>query len=517
MHACANDRKVIPRSLASSLIIILSSLNFDAFNCEAFSIAPRTQTFTYLRDRYTCQSTRQHTALQMAPKSKPPPLPHTTDPFLLLGLDPSNPPTDSKEIKRAYRKRAMMYHPDVLTSADSSEEERRIASEDFAKINAAYEMLSGGGNGGASNREKQTSSGGYNYQPPHRRASSTSYNTRSTNWEDYMPNYQEEDSKYDAGGDSFGAIFSDLLTGVAAGAAGVSSGRGGIMNDLIDFLERNVDGFSSGYEDDTSLERLLTMGSFKEVANEMDEIDVLVSSLEKKLSSVQDEVMQLQSDLGYARKYSEKIDLEERIAELKAREKVVGGYLKKGRSRLVRLRERYKQLIVQGKGGRGYDTKKSEPRSTSQDTFTERTTSSSTTYKTAPATEPYSDRSSTTSTSSEPKSWRTEGFGGTGRRSSSSRRSSRRRSGSASENNSDSKQQTSSNQQEEKRSFEQDNMSSSSTVDSRPTKPIQTDTWTPPHRRAQSTTQKVAEDKRRLRELKVDDEFEKLKREMGQV
>ena len=38
-----------------------------------------------------------------------------------------------------------------------------------------------------------------------------------------MPNYNDEDEKYDAGGDSFGAIFSDLLTGAAGAAAGVAA------------------------------------------------------------------------------------------------------------------------------------------------------------------------------------------------------------------------------------------------------------------------------------------------------
>lgn len=410
-----------------------------------------------------------------------------------------------------------MYHPDVLTSADSSEEERRIASEDFAKINAAYEMLSGGGKGAAtSNTEKKTTSGGYNYQPPHRRSSS--YTTRSTNWEDYMPNYQEEDSKYDTDGDSFGAIFSDLLTGVAAGAAGVAGSRGGIMNDLIEFLERNVDGFSSGYDDDTSLETLLATGSYDEVANEMDEIDVLVSSLEKKLSSVKDEIMQLQADLGYAAKYSEKIDLEERIAELKAREKVVNGYLKKGRSRLVRLRERYKELVVQGRGGRGYDTTKARS-STSSRQANRSTSTSYTTNESVPSPSPSSNASSsssTTTSSSDAKSWRTEGFGGTGRRSSSSRRSSRRRSGAATPESTD---QTSSNRVREttQQNSSDRGYSSRSTTDRSIVVPARTEAWTPPHRRAQSTTQQVAEEKRRLRELKVDDEFEKLKREMGNM
>jgi hypothetical protein len=86
----------------------------------------------------------------------------------------------------------------------------------------------------------------------------------------------------------------------------------------------------------------------------MDEVDILVSSLETKMNTVQNELVQAQDELNVAIKYSEKLDIEERIAELKAREKVVEGYLKKGKKRLIRLRERYKELIVDGRGGKGY-------------------------------------------------------------------------------------------------------------------------------------------------------------------
>lgn len=39
--------------------------------------------------------------------------------------------------------------------------------------------------------------------------------------------------------------------------------------------------------------------------------------------------------------------------------------------------------------------------------------------------------------------------------------------------------------------------------------------WVPPHRRTQSSSERATQDRKRLRELKVDDDFEKLKREMG--
>ncbi|KAL7480185.1 hypothetical protein ACHAW6_005888 [Cyclotella cf. meneghiniana] len=567
------QRQLPSLSLSSVLIMAISSqLSLD---CEAFRtpFVPRASRSLLALPRHHHQHSRPHrpnTALHMTPtsKSKPPPLPNTTDPFLLLGLDPSNATTDAAEIKRAYRRRAMQYHPDVLLSADSTEGERKAASDDFAKINAAYEMLSGGG-GNVGGGEKKTTSGGYNYQPPHRRpssASSTRTGGKAPSWEDFLPNYSEEDAKYDAGGDSFGAIFSDLLAGVAAGAVGVAGG-GGIMGDLIDFLERNVDGFQSGYDDDSSLERLLSSGSFEDVANEMDEADVLVSSLEKKLLSVEEEMMQLQADLGYAQKYSEKLDIEERTAELKAREKVVKGYLKKGRNRLVRLRERYKELIVQGRGGRGYDYTATASSSSRRDTYGAQSSSSSSAYNTPPPTSAPTDRAAeTTSTSSnaESNSWRTEGFSSTGRRSSSSRRSSRRKSEAGSESTSESSCRPPPYQRKETREQTEPNeqayrskttsSSSSATANSGSTvEPMKNEEWIAPHRRITSSTERVAEDKRRverliegdlmtfwfyktrqcskhqtpssaervaenkrrLRELKVDDEFERLKREMG--
>jgi len=39
--------------------------------------------------------------------------------------------------------------------------------------------------------------------------------------------------------------------------------------------------------------------------------------------------------------------------------------------------------------------------------------------------------------------------------------------------------------------------------------------WVPPHRRTQSSAERNTQVKKGLRELKVDDDFEKLKREMG--
>jgi hypothetical protein len=515
------------------LLLLLQCALSWAFSLGGQAGGFRHQTSLCIRSRWQNYRSSTSKTVLMAKKTQPAPLPTTDDPFLLLGLD--NATADKQEIKRAYRKRAMQYHPDVLLDPDSTEAEREQASKNFARINAAYEMLTGGtkGNANTGSTSAKTTSGGYNYQPPHRRSSSysSSSSTRSTNWEDYMPNYNDEDAKYDAGGDSFSSIFSDLLTGAVGAAAGVAGSRGGgIFGDFIDFLEGNIDGFESGYsgyDDDRSLSELLNSGSFDDIANEMDETDILVTSLETKQKSVENDLVQIQADLNVATKFSEKLDLEERIAELKAREKVVKGYLKKGRNRLVRLRERYKELMVEGRGGRGYGSRTSESSASSSSysasssgpSSSYRTTNPSTTSSPPPSPPPPAP---STSASSD-KNWRTEGFSSSYGRSSSGRRSSRgnrRRTESVDEpSESSATNQQQPNQQQQRASETYSNRSSSSTnssARSSTSSPLkQYEPWVPPHRRTTSSTEAAAQDKKRLRELQVDDEFEKLKREMG--
>jgi len=368
-----------------------------------------------------------------------------------------------------------------------------------------------------------------------------------------MPKYDEENAKYDAGGDTFGSIFSDLITGAAGYAAGVSGGGGGgIVGDLIDFLERNVDGFESGYDDDKALSRLLQHGEFDEVASEMDETDILVSSLETKLNAVENDLMQAQADLVGAAKFSERLDIDERIAELKARDNVVRGYLKKGKKRLIRLRERYKELMVQGRGGRGYggattsagsgsaadSSRAGSSRSSGRRSESAQSTPSPA-ASSAASTSPTSGPPPAPPSSSSAKSWRNEGFTGSyGRSSSGSRRSSRSRGQGQEEASADDRStggtdQPSTNagqrpnQQQQRRTDGSDNSSSggsgSGSSDTRTTTTtIGTDKltpplepWVPPHRRTQSSAERDTQVKKRLRELKVDDDFEKLKKEMG--
>lgn len=120
-----------------------------------------------------------------------------------------------------------------------------IRGTDGGKGNAGAMRANGSSSG-------STISGGYTLQPLHRRQSGYSSTTsgKRINWVDFMPEYDEEDDKYNACGDSFGSIFSDVVNGAAVYVAGVSNkvGDGGEVGELTDFLEQNLDCFESGYE-----------------------------------------------------------------------------------------------------------------------------------------------------------------------------------------------------------------------------------------------------------------------------
>lgn len=477
----------------------------------------------------------------------------STDPFAILGLDV--PTADPKVIKRAYKRRALKFHPDVATTQESTPTQKKAASDRFAKINWAYQTLSGkreagdktyGGRSTASTGSGSgTSTGGWN--PPHRRSSgyasgdsspSSSAWPGSTDWRDFMPKY-EDDEKYDTGGDSFGKIFSDLFAGAAYGAAGVAGSSAGILMDFIDFLEGNVDGYggssssvgggfsSRGSDDyDAELQVLLRTGSLDDVANEMDDTNLVVEQLQSKARSIEDEVLSTNAEAKMASKYMEKIELEERVAELQARKTVVDGYLRKSRKRLLSLQTRYKELISTGTANDSYaggGRRSSNPGSTS-------TSSPSSSDNTA------SSRSRSSSVGGDEKeAWKTEGFG-----SSSSQRGSRgsarrraRRSTASSTETSSSTRATSaptpspaastppksespySSSSYSRESFRPPPPSSTPSSAIRNTTP-NNNSNVPPHRRTSTNYETSAEEnKRRMREIQVDEEFEKLKKELG--
>ncbi|GMH72174.1 hypothetical protein TL16_g05849 [Triparma laevis f. inornata] len=164
--------------------------------------------------------------------------------------------SDPSEVKRAYRKLALKYHPDVNPNA----------REEFDQITTAYKFLTDPSSSSSSSSSPPT-------PPP---SSSSRARTRyrpsssstSTDWRDYMND--PEDKKYDTD-DSFSSIFSDLLKTGAGYAASYS--QGGILNDLVDFLENNVESFGS-YDNNDSLSEILASTDVKTILAETEETQV---------------------------------------------------------------------------------------------------------------------------------------------------------------------------------------------------------------------------------------------------
>ena len=63
-----------------------------------------------------------------------------TDYYEVLGVDKK---ASADEIKKAYRKKAIQYHPDKWSQA--SEDEKKAAEEKFKEAAEAYSVLSGNG------------------------------------------------------------------------------------------------------------------------------------------------------------------------------------------------------------------------------------------------------------------------------------------------------------------------------------------------------------------------------------
>ena len=572
-------------------MIMHKMLVFTSISANAFTL-PATRTASlHIHDSNTCsqhqlgrsnsidigipfvpKSTRKvGTSLYATNTNTPtPPLPDTSDPYLILNLSPTS---NKQDIKKAYKRMALKYHPDVRTNSKSSEEERKKSNDDFARINAAYAFLSGKSADRPSSTESEKQKGksgsgsgsgassGYGYTPPHRRTGaersrSSSGRAYSTDWQDYMPKYDEEE--YDTNGDSFGSIFSDLFSSAASSAASSSSSGAGIMNDFISFLEGNFasPGTAQEKEEDVILNSLLRDGSMEEIKEELDDAKLLVKQLEQKETDLDSDLVtvnQEKEDLG--RKagggtYMEDMRLEERKRELEARKEVVGDYLDRARMRQLKLRKRYEELRREGgsrRSSRGsrtssssgaYDRGSGTATGTGTGTGAGRSSTSTSGNYSSPS--PSSADDAKEKNSDDDDSWKRESFGssrrrrGSGRSRTSSSRASSRNTSSQQEQQ-DTKQSTSTyddastSRTGSSRSYASASSSSSASSSASPNRPPTGDTGSsydqssqaniPPHRRLTSGSsgryKRNEEDKRRLREIKVDEEIEKMKKELG--
>jgi len=450
---------------------------------------------------------RKLTIVHLNDSKAPPPLPDTSDPYLLLGL--TTPTADKQQIKRAYKRMALQYHPDVRLTPDSTPEDKKIANDNFARINAAYAFLSGKssangnpGNASSSTRDRKpgasrrkTSS---TYDPPHRRTGASPEDTSSTSWEDYMPKYDED---YDTNGDSFSSIFSDFVAGSVSSSSESSSG--GILSDFISFLEGNFGSSfgtsEKGEENSVEFTDLLNNGSAEDIKNEMDDANLLAKQLEQKdlaLTKEYEEVLSNGSNGSQGidgSSYLDKMRLEERKGEIEARQEVVRKYLNKANVRRVKLRKRYEEL-----------------RSSRDSSWSSRTASES------------AGNDSPSSSGDEQKkdtSWKRESFGSNGRR---RRRGSRagRPTSSSSSSGAYSPNSSRSSGTDASANSREDSKRKSNSSRKQATNTSQSDSAkesrnVPPHRRLKTTFLSPYAEKKRLREIKVEEKIDEMKRELG--
>lgn len=157
-------------------------------------------------------------------------------PWEVLGVDRS---ASQAEVKRAYRRMALKEHPDVSKAPD--------AKQRWQEVSAAYDTLMSPDklrDWERSRRGGSTSAG----------ASSTSSRSRASTSSGARVNYGQwkrtaaMEEEYDAKGDSFSSIFSDLLEAVGQEVAGSPGGPVGkvgrvgamLLEDLLEYLERNL-------------------------------------------------------------------------------------------------------------------------------------------------------------------------------------------------------------------------------------------------------------------------------------
>jgi DnaJ domain len=308
----------------------------------------------------------------------------STDPFQVLNLSPT---VDQREIKQAYKRMALKYHPDVVTNQDTSAEDKKKANDMFAEINWAYAQLSGKDATSSTTSSSSTSS----YSPHHRRTSSQTYNPyeASTDWRDYvydpfqtsadwrdpMPQYDDEQvyvvQDDDTGGDSIEKILADVFECAAVSAVVFVGEQKGIFRDFVEALERNVNGYAREV-DDAELRILLNTGSVEDVGKEMEDAELVVQQLDLKRRDLAEELIILEA-------YLAKMGWVEWMAEVEARKQIVDGNLEQVHQWLLALQMRHEALLVRDGRSSSRELQSSSPYST----FSAGATSSASSRETA--------------------------------------------------------------------------------------------------------------------------------------
>ncbi|KAG5177667.1 hypothetical protein JKP88DRAFT_202323 [Tribonema minus] len=277
------------------------------------------------------------------------------DLYAVLGISDA---ATKDQIKRAYRKAALKSHPDVSDAPD--------ARVKFMRIVEAYEVLYNDKKRADYDRKRRMGSGGRSANG----SGSKSYSPYSSSWStssssSYDPaaaaererRWREQNPTRDDIDDSFTKIFGDVLKKVVTTAAG---GRG-IVEDFVEFLESQVDGFSAG---GAELDDLIARGTTEELRAEADNARLLARQIKKKLVSVGEECLAAERAAaagGAASALTEdeldrQMERVDRAAGLRARYDGLKAYLRRADARLRRIERRLDQIDMgfsDGGAGRG--------------------------------------------------------------------------------------------------------------------------------------------------------------------
>jgi hypothetical protein len=204
------------------------------------------------------------------------------------------------EVKRAYRRQALKYHPDV----DGSDG----AVERFQRIVTAYETLSDPSKRAAYDRRgsggswRPRSPSGSRARPPPRSSSSSS--SSSSGWRPPRPG--DDIPSPEELGDSFGSILSDLFSADGSG----TGRRQRFAEDLMEFLERRVDPL------DDTLGDLDDLVSADELKAELENARLMASQLKGRVPGLAAAVADANEKLALARRQAKRKGAAEVEAEI---------------------------------------------------------------------------------------------------------------------------------------------------------------------------------------------------------
>lgn len=194
---------------------------------------------------------------------------------------------DAAAVKRAYRRAALKNHPDVSKAPD--------ARDRFLKIQQAYAVLSDSSKRSVYDRRATRGGDGFGFG-----AGFGGFDTAFDN--EYAKQWREKNPMPEDINDNIGSIFSDLFSGVAD----VVGGSNGIVEDFVDFLEKQVDGFGSNGND--SLKDILESSDIEILQAELDDAKFVFQQLEQRKKRADEERKILQERAEQWKSRAERAD-----------------------------------------------------------------------------------------------------------------------------------------------------------------------------------------------------------------